>query len=68
MTQEVLIQVIFMLCNGTSISTIGFSPKAAANVVREQRIGCFEDFTNCAVGSDGKILDLKQFQTKCLRK
>jgi hypothetical protein len=63
MTQEALVQIIFVLCNG-AVS----GGASSVDDAREARIACFEQYTNCAVGSSGRILDLKAFKNKCIRK
>ncbi len=66
MTQEVLIQVIFVLCNGTTADLPGKLDKDyQARDAKERRIDCMETYVNCAVGPGGKIMELKEFMNKC---
>lgn len=68
MTQEVLVQVIFMLCNGYVTDIENSNTSSRAGIVKEIRINCFEEYTNCAIGPNGKILVIKEFQRKCVHK
>lgn len=66
MTQEVLIQAIFVLCQGSTINVEGLvKPGLGVQAAKEYRIDCMESYVNCAVGPNGKIMELKEFITKC---
>jgi len=65
MTEEVLVQLIFVLCTGSSTPNSSFKSSYDKT---ESSISCFEDLTNCSVGSNGKILTVKEFKDKCLKK
>lgn len=68
MSQDVLVQVIFVLCNGMNTRDGGVLSQVNMYETKEARIECFEKYTNCAVLSDGKIMNLKEFTNKCLKK
>lgn len=55
MTEEVLIKVVMFLC-------MNVSPDP------EMKVVCFEEYTNCAVGTGGKIMSREDFQIKCVDK
>lgn len=67
MTQEVLVQIIFLLCNGMTVSPSQMSDYSK-NVVKEYRIECFENYVNCGVGTGGKIMTMTEFKDKCIKK
>lgn len=65
MTENVLVQVIFVLCGGT----VNTDDNLRVNEVKEIRITCFEDYLNCALkGNTTQILSLKEFKDKCVSK
>lgn len=66
MTEVVLVSVITLLCGGTVNTTGSF--RTSNKEAEELRIDCYEKYTNCAVKSDGKIMELKEFQNKCVKK
>lgn len=67
MTQEVLVQIIFLLCNG--LNTGSFGSNGGGEVLsKEARVVCFEDYVNCAVGTGGKIMSMVDFKDKCILK
>lgn len=56
MTELTLVTLIFGLCSGQNFYSV------------DQKIACFEKYTNCAVKEGGKILTLKDFKEQCLKK
>lgn len=68
MTEDVLVQVILVLCNGLNSNSHKYNKDTAMEIAKEQRIECFEAYANCAVPSTGNIMTLKEFTNKCLKK
>jgi len=60
MTETTLISIIMVLCGGTVNSNF-----RTPDEVRELRIQCFEEYTNCAINLKG-ILSLQDFTKKCV--
>lgn len=55
MTASTLVQLILSLCT------------ASASGDKEVQIACFEQYTNCAVATNGVIITREQFNLKCLK-
>jgi len=62
MTEAVLVSIISTLCGG-SVNTTVRSPEE----IKEMRIACYEEYTNCAVTLKG-IMSLQDFTKKCVKK
>lgn len=60
MTEIMLVHLISLLCTDVG-------PNNNIESTRETRISCFERLTNCAVGLNGTILTLQQFNQKCTK-
>ncbi len=65
MTEQLLFQLIYVICTGSSTPNSSFKNSYDKT---ESNISCFEDLTNCSVGYGGKILTVKEFKDKCLKK
>lgn len=67
MTEAVLVSVITLLCGGSTFNT-GTAGEQTIKIAEQLRIDCYEKYVNCSVKSDGKIMELKEFQNKCVKK
>ncbi len=65
MTQEVLVAVISLFCGGTATSGNIGNMSITKSEAKEARINCMEIYVNCAVGPNGKIMEMSEFITKC---
>jgi hypothetical protein len=61
MTEEILVTIIMQLCTKTNDAGIP-TPDKVNNAA-----SCMEPLVNCAVGTNGKIMTLKDFTNKCVK-
>ena len=65
MTQEVLVQLLLVLCSAPMAQSTVFVDRT--NVALEHRLQCSEKYLNCAVKSDGTIMTINEFRKGCMK-
>lgn len=69
MTEATLVAIITVICGGANSSGDGHGYSTVnSSDIKKERIICYENLVNCAVGPNGKIMTLKEFTEKCSKK